>query len=409
MGKLLGLQKTGFTDDTPEKYLIDSATIYKNVLYNAINKKFNGTLIGATNGGVELDITQKYRDIDVDGPYWTPVKGNKALSSTIVTAKTNLKEFTADNLALAINGNVSAVSDPTIAPAGYTQVDGKRYVDSTDYIDNICIVGKLSGSEQPIIAILDNCLATAGAKIKTEDDKEGEIPVELTAHADFDQVANDKLPYRILFPGTGSANVTGISLSISAPDPQKLIVGVPYQVTAAALPAGAELPQVIFASSNHSVLMISQGGEVTVTGAGDATIIGMTTDGEHSFQLQVKAIAAVDVTGGTVSPANATAFDLLDNASATIEVGTGTKTGTAAAAYIKLNPAAANAWTVDWESSDDTVATVTPDPTNDHMAIIQPAAVAGADVPFTITAKITNLTGASVPDIVVKYNAKKHT
>lgn len=155
MSKLSGLAKTAYQSDTPKKYLIDAATLYKNLTFDATTQLFSGELIGATNGGIEIDLEQKYRDVEVDGTYWTTVKGNKVLSSTSASAKTSIKEFTAETLRLSINGEAKLVTDPNEAPTGYSVVTGKRYVEDADYIDNVGMVGKLSGTNKPIIVIFD--------------------------------------------------------------------------------------------------------------------------------------------------------------------------------------------------------------------------------------------------------------
>lgn len=212
---MAGLQKTGYTKDTPNHYLIDSATIYKNLKYDPATGDFDGELLGATDGGVELDITNKYRDVTVDGTYIQPVLGNKMLSSSIATAKTSIKEFTAETLRLGLNG-IAELADINSAPAGYTVITGKRYVEESDYIPNIAFVGRLSGSDDPVIAILDNCLVTTGDIIKTKDDDEAVFEVEFESHADYDTLVSDKFSYNIYFPQPRSLSdlpTTNVSVS----------------------------------------------------------------------------------------------------------------------------------------------------------------------------------------------------
>ncbi|ACI00371.1 gp11 [Listeria phage P40] len=195
----MALQKTGFTQDTSQKYVLDSAILYKNFVYNPETQEFEGDLVGATDGGVEANIEMKYRDINVDGLYWTAVQGNKALSSGDATVKTSLKEVDAETLRLGLNG--TTVSAPTdVAPAGYSLVTGKRYVENADYIPNLAFIGKVSGSLDPIILILDNCLVTTGLPLKTKDDAEMAVEMTFQAHADYDTLIKDEFPWRILYP-----------------------------------------------------------------------------------------------------------------------------------------------------------------------------------------------------------------
>ena len=390
MGKLLGLQKTGYLQDTPDHYLIDAATLYKNLVYNPTSGQYTGELIGATNGGVEIDITQKYRDVEVDGTYWTPVKGNKALSNTEVVAKASLKEVTAETLRLSINGSRRTVTDVNEAPAGYEIVEGKRYVDDTDYIDSVAVVGKLSGSNKPVIFWLDNCLATAGAKIKTEDDKEAEIPVELTAHADYDQVSNDKLPYRIVFPTSADVELSDITLALdNGQDAAKLAVDGVYKLIPTPVPATAELGEIIFASSDRTVVTIDQSGNISAIAAGTAEIIVITSTGEITATLSVTVVPVVNVTGITATPA-----------SKDLKVGDTGVIGLDASSDIKLalTPAGANAYSLKFESSNPNFATV-------DIATGAYEAIAAGNATITITATNTADNSTKTATTLLKVTA----
>lgn len=54
--------------------------------------------------------------------------------------------------------------------------------------------------QEPIIIILDNALSIEGLEFATEDDDEAVIEITWEAHADPGQVADRKLPGRIIFP-----------------------------------------------------------------------------------------------------------------------------------------------------------------------------------------------------------------
>lgn len=196
----MALAKTGYTENTPKNYVINAASVYTNVTY-AAEGGFTGTLIGATSGGVTLTIEQNYRNPEVDGTSHVQgnVKGNKILESAKAMAVINLKEITAENLKKGLNGSIADAAAGT-APAGYKVIKTKRKVEDADYLTNICIVGTLSGTDNPIIAILDNAFCTGGIELATEDN--GEAVVELTyeAHATAAQLAADEFPWRILFP-----------------------------------------------------------------------------------------------------------------------------------------------------------------------------------------------------------------
>ncbi|ADD25710.1 putative phage structural protein [Lactococcus phage 1358] len=358
MSKLSGLAKTAYQSDTPKKYLIDAATLYKNLTFDATTQLFSGELIGATNGGIEIDLEQKYRDVEVDGTYWTTVKGNKVLSSTSASAKTSIKEFTAETLRLSINGTATLVTDPNEAPTGYSVVKGKRYVDDSDYIDNVGMVGKLSGTNKPIIVIFDNVLATAGAKIKTEDDKEAEIPVELQAHASYDQLVNDEFPYRIYFPTMSDTLVDSINLKLRDvnADPAQLVIGQNYDTQVDVTPTGGNIADLLYLSTDKDVATVNQAGTIHITGQGAAEIIVLTKDGEFSDTLAITGILPTPITGIASSPdasTSAKAIQLIQGDRGTIAVGSGT--GTDLAVKLNLTPANANNYTIAYSSDDDSV------------------------------------------------------
>lgn len=191
----MALAKSGFGKDTAERLLVDSAVIYKNVKWNNSTKEFDGDLLGATTGGVEISIEKKYRKPEVDGTYLMGVKGLELVESAEATIKTTILELSADNITMAMGGKQSSsVYD------GYTQIEDNYTVSDDDYIENMAVVGTLSGKDKPIIIIFDNVLITSSLQIKTEDKKEAGIEIEGTAHATYEQLQDRKSPYRILYP-----------------------------------------------------------------------------------------------------------------------------------------------------------------------------------------------------------------
>ncbi|WP_229775516.1 hypothetical protein [Anaerosalibacter bizertensis] len=166
--------------------------------YDSLTKTWKGELLGATHDGNKITIEQEYRKIEVDGVFVDAV-GQKVLQTSKAMLEVNVKEITAENLRLAINGTVREAGEDE-APEGYQVIEGKGKLENTDYIKNLGLVGTLTGSEQPIIIILDNALCTSGLEGETKDDDELVITMEFEAHADAENVSNRKLPCRIYFP-----------------------------------------------------------------------------------------------------------------------------------------------------------------------------------------------------------------
>lgn len=192
------LARTGYNENTSKSYVIDAATIFTNVTYEE-TQGFTGTLHGATSGGVTLTIEQSYRDIEIDGTSHTRVKGNKVLESAVATITANMKELTADNIRKSLNGELRE-AEAGEAPTGYKVIESKRYLDDSDYIDNMAVVGTLSGTSDPVIAILDNVVSIGGLTLGTEDNNEAVVEQVYEAQASVEQLIADEYPWRILYP-----------------------------------------------------------------------------------------------------------------------------------------------------------------------------------------------------------------
>ena len=194
----MALKKTGYTSTTAKNYVINAATVYTGVTYDELTG-FTGTLHGATSGGVTLTIEQNYRDIEVDGTSHTKVKGNKVMESATAMVVTNIKEITAETIRKSLNGKLET-ADEADAPTGYKVITTKRYIEDADYTNNMAVVGTLSGTNEPVIAILDNVLCTSGLELGTEDNNEAVIEQTYEAHASVEQLQADEFPWRILYP-----------------------------------------------------------------------------------------------------------------------------------------------------------------------------------------------------------------
>jgi len=173
--------------------MIDAGAVYKN--YGLANE----ALLGATSGGNELVIVVKTRDVKVDGLKGT-VKGLTRVISTDVTLKCNMLELTTDIIKTALMGVVDTTTNP-----GYDTITGKTEILLTDYIDNIAIVGKLSGSLTPVVIMLKNALSSDGIKFSSKDSADNILPITFTASIDpnFPLIS----PYEIRYP-QGSALAT---------------------------------------------------------------------------------------------------------------------------------------------------------------------------------------------------------
>lgn len=179
----------GLTANSPLYYLMDAGAIYKNLTYDAVTGEFTGTLLGATAGGNEFALAQEIRSMEADGVKG-PTKGHVVIDSETPTLTVNLKELTASNIALAIAG--SEINSDT----NYDIITSKKLIELSDYLQNIAFVGRLKGSQKPIVIVIDNAISLEGLTITTSDKNEAIVPVVFTGHEDD----TGESPYKIYWP-----------------------------------------------------------------------------------------------------------------------------------------------------------------------------------------------------------------
>lgn len=185
-------KKSGITKQTTESLLLNAAVLYKGLKYDPEQKKWSGTLLGATSGGTKVIIKSEYKEIEVDGAI-VRVVGLTQKQGEEGSIEANLVEVTADNLKMAIVGKEEE-SDVE----GYTLLKTKALLEDSDYIENIAAVGTLSNG-QPLIVIMENMLCTSGLEIETKNKDNAVMKVKFECHAGFDD-AHDTLPIDIYYP-----------------------------------------------------------------------------------------------------------------------------------------------------------------------------------------------------------------
>lgn len=195
------LAKTGYTTKTVERFQMDAAVVYTNFAWDDLAATGSGDLLGATAGGVTYAVEMTWRQLEVDGVRHMKMEGLDFLESANATITTQNKEFTAELIKRAINGTVRAVGADE-GPVGYKVIETKRYVESTDYINNVAVIGKLSKTGEMAIFVMDKAFVTNGLEAPTEDNSETVVEQVFEARATAEQVQNDDFPWRIILPAT---------------------------------------------------------------------------------------------------------------------------------------------------------------------------------------------------------------
>ena len=187
---------SGFTASTPKNLLLDAGAFFKN--FDIASDTFAsavaaGKLLGATSGGGVFSAIPTMRPIEIDGVKGA-AKGLQVIDEWVVTLTANVKEISKDILKMAL----AAGSIDTGTNSDYDIITAANYVVLTDYIDNVTWVGKLSGTNDPVIIQVFNSLSTGGLSLTTADKAEATLPITFTGH--YEQANLDNPPFKIYYP-----------------------------------------------------------------------------------------------------------------------------------------------------------------------------------------------------------------
>lgn len=187
---------SGFTSKTPKHLQLDAGAFLKN--YDVTTDTWDTAkatkLIGATAGGGSFSAVPTVRPIEIDGVKGS-AKGLEALDDWKVTLTANVKEFTAEAIKLALAAADSADAE---APESYTKITARNEIALTDYLDNLTWVGRLSGTNEPVIIVVKNALSINGLTVSFADKSEGMIPITVTGHYDLEDLETP--PFEIYYP-----------------------------------------------------------------------------------------------------------------------------------------------------------------------------------------------------------------
>ncbi|HCP14822.1 MAG TPA: hypothetical protein DIT32_03465 [Peptococcaceae bacterium] len=208
-------QYSGYTAETPKNLLLDAGAFFKNFQVGTdtfSSAVTDGKLLGATSGGGNFSALPTLRKIEIDGVKGA-AKGLEVIDEWVVTLTANVKEIKKAVLQAAL---VSAEIDTT-SNADYDIISANNDIALTDYIDNITWVGKLSGTNDPVIIQVYNALSTGGLTLNVADKAEAIIALSFTGH--YDDVDLDSPPFKIYYPKaiTNSATVNPATFSKAAP------------------------------------------------------------------------------------------------------------------------------------------------------------------------------------------------
>lgn len=185
----------GFTPKTAKHLQLDAGILVKN--HTIGSEIVEANKLGATSGGSTFSAVPTIRSIfeDLDGSRGNYKDGN-VIDSWDITLSATVKEVTAENIKLAL-GSADAKAG-TETEVKYDVVTPRNGIKTTDYLDNLCWIGTVNGSDEFMIIELKNVLNTNGFSFTATDKGTGAVALELKAH--FDLSKPDEVPFKIYVP-----------------------------------------------------------------------------------------------------------------------------------------------------------------------------------------------------------------
>lgn len=188
------LKTHGISTETVKNLLLNAAVIYKNLKYTTEKSGWEGTVLGATSGGVKFHYEIKWLDVDVDGAT-VAVKGvSKQKIGEIAWVEGNLTEIN-ETIFTDVLHMVKTTSEDT----HYQKYISKDNVGDADYLENIGLVGTLSDGRQVII-IVPNAICTEALELDTKNAAQTTYAVKFEATADPKNEKLNKLDVAIYYP-----------------------------------------------------------------------------------------------------------------------------------------------------------------------------------------------------------------
>lgn len=243
---------TGHTPDTPENIASDAGAIFVNFDFDTDtydSALAAGKVLGTTQGAIQFSAVPTYRQPQING-IKGKTKGLEFIEMWEVSLSGNIFTVTKDAIVKAL-----AAADADIDTEDfYDIITAREYVKLTDYLDNIVYVGRISGTQNPIIIELKNVLNLVGLVSSFADGADTVIPVNFSAHKSFDNP--DEIPFAIYRPkaeGTVSGTVTDTGAPVDGATVTVTIDGVTLSATTAATTGAFTIEGVPYSAIGYTV------------------------------------------------------------------------------------------------------------------------------------------------------------
>lgn len=190
----------GITKKTVKDLQLGAGVWFKNVgrTETYAQAKAAGKTLGATRGGGTFRAVATIQQVEMDGAYGR-VKGGIIILGWEVSSQTTLIEVNKNTLKLGLA--VADIDEDTLP--GYNIITGRMFAEDEDFI-NICWMGCLAGTSEPIKIFIWNAFNENGLEFQSQDDGTGTIPLQLYGYNDLDEFMEDNVtaPFEIITKDT---------------------------------------------------------------------------------------------------------------------------------------------------------------------------------------------------------------
>lgn len=179
-----------------ERLIIDVPTIYVGDITEPTDlASLDGKELGMTSDGLKLSFVPNIREIEFDGRNGRKIKDMERILSWDCSAETKGLELSDDVLEFSL-----IKKDNT-----YTNTDYDKFVPARDITyQDVIIVGKVHGSNKPVVVVIKNCYNPEGVSLETKDSDEGKFTFKAESHYDYDPLKDaqgiNPIPCEIYLP-----------------------------------------------------------------------------------------------------------------------------------------------------------------------------------------------------------------
>ncbi len=198
---------TGYTEKTMRDRQTGAGAYFLN--YDVKNDTFMsaikaGKCIGATSGGGSISIKPTLVATEIDGVP-TDAMGLVNVESYECTINAAFIELNSRVIELAIAATKSTKIELGEAKQKYKKIEGKMFLEESDYHNNVTFIGDMAGYDRPVIVQIYNALSTDGLSLNPKDKADTVISMTFKGHVSPQDYENP--PFAIFIPEDDDENI----------------------------------------------------------------------------------------------------------------------------------------------------------------------------------------------------------